>query len=114
MHVASLDIIIMIQGEPWDVVLDKDELAWASLGHKWLIFPDLKENTMRHEATSCHTKTRYSRIGSGGPKDQELDLDTLPEEPTLTDEEKLITLDDRIVYNYTTKTLDLRKKSHRP
>ena len=93
-----------------DVVLDRDELACASLGPKWLLFPELKENTMRHEATSCHTKTRYSRIGSGGPKDQELDLDTLPEEPTLTDEEKLITLDDRIVYNYTTKTLDLRKK----
>ena len=31
-----------------DVVLDKDELACASLGPKWLLFPELKENSMRH------------------------------------------------------------------
>ena len=47
-------------------------------------------------------------MGTGSPEDQELDLE-LPEEPELSPEDQLTTMDHRLIYNYQTNTLDMRK-----
>ena len=69
-----------------EVTLDKDEVACAALGPKFTEYPILEQKSMKFESILAHTKTRYSRIGTGGPIDQAKDLEEFGDNSDLTDE----------------------------
>ena len=65
---------------------------------------------MKFEGISAHTKTCWSRIKTGSPKDQEADLLEFGPEEEPTDDQIIHENQDRIIYNPDTKTIDWRKQ----
>ena len=89
---------------------DEDELACALLGPKWVDYPVYERTTMKLQGAIGNTKIRWSRISNGSPQEQEEDKKNFPEEPNLDDDQKLSLIEDRLIYNYKTHTLDLRNR----
>ena len=61
--------------------LDSDEIACCNLPPKFNNYPVLNPETMKFESILAHTKTRWSRVTTGGPKDQEADSAEFGETP---------------------------------
>ena len=59
--------------------------------------------------TSTHTKSCWSRVRTGGPREHEEDLETLGPEPEQTDDQIIAEEAPRCIYDEDSKVFDLRK-----
>ena len=91
-----------------NVKLDSDEVACLSLGPKFNNFPVLSLEDIKLEGVLTHTKARWGRATTGGPKDQEEDEREFGEPDEPTDEEIFEEHRDRLTYNPETKVIDFR------
>ena len=89
------------------VSIDEDEATTCRLPPKFTMFSKIEEGRCKMERLMAHTKTRWSRRGTGSPEDQKTDEETYGEEET--DEQVIMENENREIYNPDTKTLNFNK-----
>ena len=92
--------------------LDEDELACLALPVNFTSYQALDPKDLRFEAIGTHTNSRWSRIGTGSPLEQEEDAQADQAAGVVqeqTEDEILLAEDHRVIYSMSSKTLDFRK-----
>ena len=92
--------------------LDEDELACLALPVNFTSYQALDPKDLKFEAIGTHTKSRWSRIGTGSPLEQEEDAQADQAAGVVqeqTEDEVLLAEDHRVIYSMSSKTLDFRK-----
>ena len=87
---------------------DKDEEACARLGPKWADYPTLNVSSVKIEGIITHTKSRWSRLRTGCPEEQDQDLTHFPKYKEHTPEVIAAESECRMVHNPKTKVVDFR------
>ena len=80
-----------------ELEMDNDKMACASLGPKFMDYPTLGQYNLKFEGRLANTKSRWSRITTGGPRDQEQDEEEF--ETNQTEEEHQNEVENKLVYS---------------